>query len=427
MEDRAAVLIFEQDKLSREMRYSEFEAILDNYAPMPELAGTKVKAVYVQIDDALKVKALVFFTISFDAEGFADHRWNIPLQQLAENSARGPDMGSGAIRLACRSQCCIEWHQPNLWDPEMGSKSTHFHAIRDAINDNRLGFVAEQEPDDIPILEGQAVTSGVTQAINTEALELLKKEHHLRLSAMLESHEQALQKLKSKFQSNLKDARSDREQLEQQLQQEQAKNEELKQTIDGQAGKIQGLREYFENKLATAVSSGEESLEDLRKAYEAEIDARVNASTASLKEEVQLKEVSLMYKETQCSGLEEELKRLQQEKQELLANSGNQLLERLHKASISFVSFQPGYGHLTLPVDDIPLFMEDSEAYVAEKCGVDKHLYRSWLHHYGNPSCQAIADGGLPCGRRIPRVERPADYLMGESDRCESHGRQGQD
>lgn len=335
-------------------------------------------------------------------------------------------MGGGPIRLACRSQCCIEWHQPNLWDPEMGSKSLHFHAIRDSVNENRLGFVAEDDGDDIPVLEGQVakaapVQGSVVPGVSPEEIQLLKKEHHLRLSAMMETHEQALQKLKSKFQATLRNTRLEMEGLEQQLQQEQSKNGELKQTIDGQASKIQGLREYFENKLATAISSGEESMEDLRTAYEAEIDARVNASIASLKEEVQLKEVSLMYKETQCSGLEEELKRLQAEKQELLANSGNQLLERLHSSAISFVSFQPGYGHLTLPIDDIPAFMDDSEAYVAEKCGVDKHLYLSWLNHYSNPCCQALTEGGLPCGKRISRVERPADFLIGESDRCEAH------
>ena len=84
---------------------TEFEAILDCFVPMPELSNMAVDAVYVQLSGQLLVRSAVFFNIDFDSEGFADKRWNIPLQQLAENSSKGPDLGCGAIRLACRSQC----------------------------------------------------------------------------------------------------------------------------------------------------------------------------------------------------------------------------------------------------------------------------------------------------------------------------------
>lgn len=420
MDDRSAVLIFEGDRVSREMRYTEFEAILDAYAPLPELASQNVRAVYAQLDTRLRPKALVFFLIAFDAEGFADHRWNVPLQQLAESSARGPDLGGGAIKMACRSQCCIEWHKDHLWDPQMGPKSRHFLDIRDAINSNRIGLIAEDE-EEVPVLN-EAPVAQQSHAQVEQILAQAQKEHQLRVAALNDAHEAAIQALKVKFQSALHEQRQRTEALESDLQRAGQHNQQLKTTIEGQVAKIKGLREYFEHKLESTKASGDANLEDVRRAFEVEQEAAINAAVAELKEQLQVKEVTLMYKETQCSGLEDEVRRLQEDKQTLLANSGNQLLERLHNSGISFVSFQPGYGHMTLPIDDIPEFIDDTDAYVADKCGVDRAHFRAWQEHFKNPVCRAVAKGGLPCGARVARVDRPADFLMGESDRCSLHG-----
>lgn len=420
MDDRSAVLIFEGDRVSREMRYTEFEAILDAYAPLPELASHDVQAVYIQLDGRLRPKALVFFLITFDAEGFADHRWNVPLQQLAENSAAGTDLGDGPVKLACRSQCCIEWHRDHLWDPQLDSGSRHFREITQAIKSNRIGLIAEDE-DEVPVLNAGSVTPQSQEQIQ-QALAQAQKEHQLRVAALNDAHEAAIQALKVKFQSALHEQRQQLEQAASDLESVNQQKNELKATIEGQATKIRGLREYFEHKLESTKASGDANLQDLRRAFDVEQEASINAATAELKEQLQVKEVTLMYKETQCAGLEDEVRRLQEDKQALLANSGNQLLERLHNSGISFVSFQPGYGHMTLPIDDIPQFVDDTDSYVADKCGVTKAHYRAWQAHFKNPVCQAVAKGGLPCGARTARVERPADFLMGESDRCSLHG-----
>lgn len=420
MDDRSAVLIFEGDRVSREMRYTEFEAILDAYAPLPELASREVHAVYVQVDPRLQPRALVFFLITFDAEGFADHRWNVPLQQLADNSANGPDLGAGPVKMACRSQCCIEWHQNSLWDPQFDPKSRHFRDICAAIERNRIGLIAEDE-DDVPVLHDSQIEPPSEQQIQ-QLLAQSQKEHQIRVAALNDAHEAAIQALKVRFQAALHEQHQTNETLNSDLQRANEQNQQLKTTIEGQATKIRGVREYFEHKLESTRASGDANLEDLRRAFEVEQEANINAAVAELKEQLQIKEVTLMYKETQCSGLEDEVRRLQDDKQTLLANSGNQLLERLHNSGISFVSFQPGYGHMTLPIDDIPQFMEDTDAYVADKCGVSKGHYRAWQEHSKNPVCQAIASGGLPCGGRTARVDRPADFLMGESDRCSLHG-----
>ena len=125
-EQAEAIYIFSGNQIIREMLYSEFEAILDGYVPIPEFARKEVRAVYVRINSRLAIVAAVFFLIEFDAEGFPDRRWNIPLGQLADTASTGPDLGAGAIRLACASQCAIEWHQPNLWDPNLQTGQNNF-------------------------------------------------------------------------------------------------------------------------------------------------------------------------------------------------------------------------------------------------------------------------------------------------------------
>src|SRR4051812_8086725 len=96
-----AVVLFAGDRVSREMLYPEFEAILDGFVPVPDYKGSAAKAVYLTINPQLKITSAVFFLLDFDEKGMVDRRWNIPLRQLAQISGKGPDLGVGPIRLAC--------------------------------------------------------------------------------------------------------------------------------------------------------------------------------------------------------------------------------------------------------------------------------------------------------------------------------------
>ena len=100
-----AIIFFADNHVIKEMLYPEFEAVLDRVVGISEFAGQKVGAVYLRINGQLQANAAVFFNLGFDAKGNADDRWNIPLQHLADKGGRGPDLGAGAIKLSCRSQC----------------------------------------------------------------------------------------------------------------------------------------------------------------------------------------------------------------------------------------------------------------------------------------------------------------------------------
>lgn len=149
-----AVCFFGKKSIVKEMRYSEFEAVLDGVVGITELANKEVNAAYLKITPNLKIHSLVTFQIDFNARGFADEDWNIPLRHLAENAGHGPDLGAGPVRLACRSQCSVSWYQRELWEPNQ-REINHFQLLIDAVNRNKLGLIAED--DDIPVVSAPPI------------------------------------------------------------------------------------------------------------------------------------------------------------------------------------------------------------------------------------------------------------------------------
>ena len=146
-----AIILFGKKVVAKEMRYSEFEAVLDGVVGITELANREICAAYVKITPALKVHSLVTFQIEFNERGFADEDWNIPLRHLAENAGPGPDLGAGPIRLACRSQCSVSWYQRELGEPNQRDID-HFYLLQEAVTRNKLGLITNDELDAIPIL-----------------------------------------------------------------------------------------------------------------------------------------------------------------------------------------------------------------------------------------------------------------------------------
>lgn len=419
-----AVLIFDGKELAREMLFSEFEAVLDGFVPLAEQAGQTVTAVYVCIESQLQVSAAVFFLIDFDKAGFADKRWNVPIEQLAQTSADGPDMGVGPIRLACRSQCAIAWHQQQLWDPQMTPQCNHFAVIKRAVKRNGLRLevskpVPTLEPSQAAITH-QKLTSdndGVWRKKIAQAI----KEHRLRATTIERKGRQALDDQADQHRQAVAALESELASLKRKLSDAQASEVTLEEQSQGLQQKIQGLREYFEHKLNSLKSMDSSALATLKDHLEAEKHAEIEALRAEFAEKVQMRDIELMYRETQVTGLKEEVQKLQTEKHELLGASGNNLLEQLHTKGISFVTFQPGAGHMTIPIDDISTFIDDPDAYTADKCRVDKGLFGLWRKHYQQPSCTADSPSGERCGQPLARVDRPSEFTVGSSDRCPEH------
>lgn len=447
-EQLEAVFLFQGDHIARELLYNEFEAILDGFVPVTEYAGGLAKAVYARVNPDLTVNAAVFFILAFDGRGIIDRRWNVPLQQLADAAARGPDLGAGPIRLACFSQCPIEWQRKNLWDPQMRPGCNSFVLLRKALKENRLRltfkisaaeFVTsrtppkdaaqEQQFQQQQALQQQALQQQViqkklhqrySQALRDRLAHIIK-EQRLRITTLVNLQKAKIQGLQEEHQQRLAH-------YQQQLQIQQQQNRELEERVSGlkeslllQEQKIEGVREYFTHKLKAAQNSDTDQLQALQENYVLEMDSRIRAATAELQEMLDMREVELYYRHQQEANLKEEIAHLRQQNQDLVNQGGDQLLARLNKAGINFVAFHPGAGHMTIARDDIARYLDNPKTYAAVHCGVTETLYQTWLNHYHQPCCTASDHRGGVCGRAVMRVSSPSEFHEGESDRCNEH------
>ena len=190
-----AVVFFNSDNtVAKEMLYSEFEAVLDNIVGVPDFKGKKINAVYLHINQHLQVVAAVFFQVSFDANGFADKNWNIPLEQLADSADKGPNLGAGQIRLSCKSRCSVEWHRHEMWDPDAEQKI--FRRLKAVVTRNRLSLHYVE-----PFMEGISTHSETSSA--KAARDGVKK------SSGIEVDEDVRQRLSDNFKHELKQRTSE--------------------------------------------------------------------------------------------------------------------------------------------------------------------------------------------------------------------------
>ncbi|VUD48815.1 hypothetical protein TDB9533_01309 [Thalassocella blandensis] len=435
-DEHASVVFFFSDdsEVVREMNYAEYQAILDGYVPAVDLANRDLNAVYVEFNAKYKVVATVFFLVRFTSLGYVDDRWSVPLMQLARFASKGPDLGAGPVRLVCASRCPMKQYTAGLWDPDLRSGKGEFKGIAEAVKRNRVGIMfrdpdpeqlrQEKEAEEARQIMEKSIAMRLRNKMDQEFRDHMAqviKEQRLRTQTILNDKERYIRDLKVQQNARVEDYRTMLEEQKRMLEQERERNAALKETIEGQAQKIQGLREYFEVKLEKAEGSEQDQLEQLKQNYEMEMDAHVEAATTELKEMLQLREVELLYRSEQETKLLEEINTLREQNQGLVDNSGDNILSKLMEKGVSFVTYQPGAGHITLPVSDISSYLENPTAYVASFCGVTEAHYNAWLEHYHVPICRATHSSGEMCGENIHRVESPVDFVFGETDCCHKH------
>ncbi len=429
-----AVFIFSEGReLIREMNYAEFEALLDGYVPAMDLANRELNAVYCEVNSRYHIVNAVFFLARFNASGFVDQGTAVPLFQLAQHARKGPNLGNGPIGLVCASQCPIKHFAAFMWDPDFTSKH-EFKALIDAVQRNRMSIQflepdpekkrREEDEERSRALIEQSVSKRLRKDFDKELRDRMAntiREQRLKTSALLRQREQSIAELKQQYNARIDDYRDMLSQQKTLLEEARERNNVLKETIDGQAEKIHGLREYYELKVEQAENVEHDELQDIKRGYELEMEAAIESETKELKELLQMREVEILYRNEQETKLHAELAALREENEALINNSGDHLLSKMLEKGISFVSYQPGAGYITLPLSEIPTFMDNPTAFVAAQCGVSENHYNEWLEHYHVPICQAVDAQGNLCGENINRIESPADFIAGESDCCHTH------
>ena len=389
-----AVMFFNDRGVCKEMLFAEFEALLDGVVNMPEYADQQMRVAYLLINPRLLVRAVVFFYLDFDERGAADKGWNIPLRHLADNAGRGPDLGAGPIRLACRSQCPVSWHQMHLWDPSLSPGHNDLVLLRDAAKRNSMGLLVE---DDSPqLVEPQRLQMAseerwytpdpaqeqadknaekADQEQRLKAAQLIKQQR-LRISSMSQQHEDELAKFRLASDELAQSLQAQLQGLQQALHQQEELNASLKAQLAEQVNGFQTNREELAQQLRALEQHARSEADILRGQFEAELQAKVAAAVVEYKEQVAIRDVELAYRNELDMQQEQEITRLKRERDEFASQGGEQILERLSKLGVVFVVYHPGAGHLTIPLQDVARYQDNPMAYAAAKCFVPLLLRR---------------------------------------------------
>lgn len=421
-----AILFFDHRGISKSMLYADFEAILDGMVGMPEFADKEVRCAYCLVNGQLRVRSVVLFTIDFDEDGMADTTWNVPLRHLAEHAGQGPDMGAGPIRLACRSQCPVAWHQDQMWDPGMKPGANDFIAIRDSIRERgpKMGLVMDDEMEAVPIVIG---ASAPTVGLERKDVEKKADQERVRLARIIKElrlRVQTLENTQSEDAAKVRYAAQQKEeiliaQLEKVMGQFKAiksQNGALREQNDSLKGQLLSLNQSLEEQNRRSEHQGSE-MEVLTEQYKLALEQRLEEERAKMSEQLHSLEMDVLTRDDLIGQLREEIS--EQKRNKLKdANSGAQkTLEKLEELGLSFIAFHPGAGHISIAADQVASYMENPTAFAARKCLVTEDHYRAWLSHYESPTCQVpIGAEGAPCGKRVIRVEVPNQFKPGVSD-----------
>ncbi len=428
-----AVMFIGKEGVVKELLYPEFQAVLDGFVPMEEWANRTAKAVYLEFNSEFCVTAAVFFTLSFEPDGMVERSWNLPLLDLARTSAKGPDMGAGPIHLVCASQCPVALFKDFMWDPDLKPQSSHLIQIKKSLKRNKMGIHFKpvdqstqgfgELPADVA-KKMQQLSKSMGEQYQKELRDQVAqmiKDQRLQTATMSSEKEKAVNAVRLEFIKKIEALQQQLETRSQELLDAKKRNSELKETIEGQVQKIEGLREYFEKKLERTQAGDEAQARAAQQFSEEEVSSKVEEAVRETKELLKMKEVELIYHTEHEEALQVELELLREEKQELLENGGDHLLEKLSRKGVNFVTYQPGAGHITIPLSQISLFLDSPVVFTADYCGVSEKHYSAWLQHYQAPVCMAETANGELCGANLDRVASPTEFVDGESNFCLSH------
>lgn len=413
-----AVVFFVDGQVAREMLYAEFEALLDCVVPIRAFAGTTLEAAYVRLDARLVPQAVVLFLIPFNADGFPELRWDVPLRMLAERAAPlGPDLGAGPLRLATRSQCPIAEQAAKLWDIRFAAAGNTLDLLQQRLGMNRLGLdvpdaVSPQAPPAVaPAAVNVAPAPASASAVGgSDALLALLQQNGQQLEAVREQARREAQGLQRELAA-----------LQEQARVLAAEKQALAERLAAGQRRFEQEQAALRDELQQQTEQARAVIADARRTLESERDAALAARDARMREELARIEQERALQEEQLLSLRGELTGLRRDKLRLMGEGADKFFASLKEKGVKFVAFQPGAGHITIPMEELQRYLGDTEAYVAEKCGVSQEHYRRWLAHYHQPVCQGAAGSGGLCAKPLQKMLKPAEFVSGLHDRCDIH------
>jgi hypothetical protein len=339
-----AYCLFEGKVITDILTADEFEMVVDLERPVDNRQG-QVYAAYVLANQSQLIQSIVLFILPLNLHGYCTEGWRLPLERLSNTASRGPNLGGGRIRLACRSQCSISLHQDNLWDPS----ANHFSAIKRSLE----SYLAEF--DDSMVSLDLSKVSVDELAENLESVDQLCRDFR---------NESALY-------------RNELQQLQQETEQLRLLNERLvnsAQTKVSQAGGSKSL----DNKV---------DLQVLR---------RQNEMLSMKNRELQLTNEILRLKlasENNDSASSQWLNDKEINDQYDI-NTIETITGKMSAQDMISVVHHHGIGHINIKPDQIIDYLEDPIAYATNHINISKLHYNRWLKHEER-SCCNICDESL--------------------------------
>lgn len=386
---REVIFFLENQEVSAVFWLADFEQMIRQRLPLQTNTSGRVRAVYAQLNDEQKACALVLFELPLKG-GLADVGWHMPLRRLADQAGNGPDLGGGRIRLACRGQCPISWHEEALWEPQ----TSDFFAIRKALSEKRPSSTATAAAGAAAGFDFQSPGARISGDIGWA----LARKH---ADPEVEELKRILRQEMDAYRRQL-----------QHLQQDISHYKALSARLERQ------LQESTLAELEAACARAERDLESMR-----EQNTRLHKVQETLNHENQSLKLQLetLTQTLQLRPRPEDVTQLQQANSSLKealtdaeAHRAEHLIRVLKEQDAMLVAFHPGAGHLTIKAAQIPAYAAGPLAYAAEKCGVSETVYRQWLAHYDDPRCQR-------CATRIPQVAHPKDFSQDLHAFCKLH------
>ncbi len=456
---RALIVFWENGDIIRSLVWSDFQACMDGYAPLQIFSRRTLQATYVELDAYLHPAAFVFFEIAFDEQGWAERSWNLPLRHMAEVAEAGPDLGYGVVRLVCRSQNPMSWLSDRLWDPLLQAAHNEFEQISRVlqITAPRLGWQAQvkemaqpgQAPSEAVPLLAERVAPGVDreQVLRLEgerdALKRELEERDLRLRTMGSEHMQQSMRAQFEHEQALAILQAQHAKLLAQQKALKEQNDALTQELDLLHGQLQNSEARSRIAMQDAEVDMQLQLQRLQRDHADTMHHSLELANLRWREEVLRHEQVLRLEleaerslrveqdhawqqklqvlRDQLEAKEREMSALRVQLTHSASRGAEDFLARLEHLGMNFLVYHAGVGHISVPVSDLSAYVSDPLAYAAKKCYVSAELYRSWLQHYDDPRCSYQSAQGTPCDARIIRVDSPARFTPGESDRCARH------
>ena len=239
------VLLFnaEGTAVTGEVRFGDFQALLDQAGTLESYAASQAKAAYVLVGTGLTICGVVLFTFHVNEDGFVDPSFNVPLHYLLENAGAGPDIGNGPLPLACKGQCPVPWHASKLWRSAGEGDDHAVMLVQKAIWRNRLGLKPSAlKPDtddfDFASLEAQheRFDARMSAAFGDDAkvsLPQLISQHSDQLAEVRQRYRADLEQQQRAYLDQIRDCRDEIHRLKVALRNEQERSRRLQELLRG--------------------------------------------------------------------------------------------------------------------------------------------------------------------------------------------------